>query len=58
MITVTEIREALARGYCFDKNSSKELDADLIEAQVDCIVDLLMPENILKIDIDPIHWMN
>ena len=27
-----ELLQALARGYCHDKNASKVLDADLIEA--------------------------
>lgn len=32
MITLDEIRQALARGYCRDGNTHKVLDPDLIEA--------------------------
>ena len=28
---IIELRQALARGYCSDRNSHKILDADLIE---------------------------
>ena len=30
-MTLNEIREASARGYCTDRNSKKILDADLLE---------------------------
>lgn len=51
MINVTQIRQALARGYCSEKNTTKELDLDLLDAQTDELVDLLIPENILYINI-------
>jgi len=37
----TEIRQALARGYCSESNKNKELDSDLIEAMVEEIFPLV-----------------
>lgn len=31
--TISWIRQALARGYCHEKNEKKTLDADLLESQ-------------------------
>jgi hypothetical protein len=39
--TKIEIGQALARGYCSEKNKNKELDSDLIEAMVEEVALLL-----------------
>ena len=40
----TQIREALARGYCSPKNSHKELDAALIESMTQEILQSFTPK--------------
>jgi hypothetical protein len=40
----TQVRQALARGYCHPENSSKELDAKLIEAMAQEVVKTLTSE--------------
>ena len=49
-----ELFQALARGYCHDKNSHKVLDADLIQAMAEEVLLILnnvsndaLPESIL-----------
>ena len=41
MITRIELEQALARGYCADANASKELDATLIVAMADEVMQAL-----------------
>jgi len=33
-----KVEQALARGYCHEKNKNKELDADLIESMADEVI--------------------
>jgi hypothetical protein len=40
----TQIRQALARGYCTPENKHKELDAVLIEAMEKEIIKSLFPD--------------
>jgi hypothetical protein len=39
-----EIRQALARGYCHSDNTSKELDAHLIEAMTTEVLKVVLPK--------------
>jgi hypothetical protein len=39
----TQVRQALARGYCHPANASKEVDADLIEAMAQEVVQTFTP---------------
>lgn len=39
----TQVRQALARGYCHPDNANKELDAKLIEAMAEEVVKSLTP---------------
>lgn len=38
-----QVREAVARGYCHQKNSHKELDADLVDAICEEVVKTFTP---------------
>ena len=40
-ITVEEVRGAVARGWCHPKNGHKEMDADLANAIVEQVAELL-----------------
>ena len=39
-----QVREAVARGWCHEKNSHKEMDVDLANAIVDEVVKSITPE--------------
>jgi hypothetical protein len=39
----TQVRQALARGYCHPENSHKELDANLIEAMAKEVIESFTP---------------
>lgn len=45
MPTVEEIRGALARGYCADNNTHKEVDTELLEACTQEVIKLLEAKN-------------
>lgn len=38
MDLLTQIRQAVARGYCHEKNTHKELDSDLLDAIAEEVV--------------------
>lgn len=41
MMDLRDIRQALARGYCHAENEKKELDAHLIEAMAQEVMEVL-----------------
>ena len=42
----TQVRQALARGYCHPDNANKELDAALIDAMAQEVIKTLTPDKI------------